>query len=294
MRVLIILRFLTLLSVLHSIELQAQVHRKKIGYSKGLPQDDFSKTQFYIGLRGGISFTKANVINRYSSFVSINNPDENYEKSYSNYKKLGAFVGMEFDFYFKGFTASFQPNYRREIYSYSNTYQWVDANDASNFLALQYHQDTRLDYIELPLFIKYDILKKKFRPFVQIGFYYAMLNGATKHLVVDGTDNASGTSRNFTLQDDIVGAKDLFITSSIGMAYGLGFSYKVGNVRLILDATFRKGLNNISNVNNRYSANTLTGAGDVSDDVTVDNLAFSFGCLFPMKFLTSSEYKAVD
>jgi len=122
MRVLIILRFLTLLSVLHSIELQAQVHRKKIGYSKGLPQDDFSKTQFYIGLRGGISFTKANVINRYSSFVSINNPDENYEKSYSNYKKLGAFVGMEFDFYFKGFTASFQPNYRREIYSYSNTY----------------------------------------------------------------------------------------------------------------------------------------------------------------------------
>jgi len=159
---------------------------------------------------------------------------------------------------------------------------------------LQYHQDTRLDYIELPLFIKYDILKKKFRPFVQIGFYYAMLNGATKHLVVDGTDNASGTSRNFTLQDDIVGAKDLFITSSIGMAYGLGFSYKVGNVRLILDATFRKGLNNISNVNNRYSANTLTGAGDVSDDVTVDNLAFSFGCLFPMKFLTSSEYKAVD
>lgn len=294
MRVLIILRFLTLLSVLHSIELQAQVHRKKIGYSKGLPQDDFSKTQFYIGLRGGISFTKANVINRYSSFVSINNPDENYEKSYSNYKKLGAFVGMEFDFYFKGFTASFQPNYRREIYSYSNTYQWVDANDASNFLALQYHQDTRLDYIELPLFIKYDILKKKFRPFVQIGFYYAMLNGATKHLVVDGTDNASGTSRNFTLQDDIVGAKDLFITSSIGMAYGLGFSYKVGNVRLILDATFRKGLNNISNVNNRYSANTLTGAGDVSDDVKVDNLAFSFGCLFPMKFLTSSEYKAVD
>lgn len=286
--------FSILLSVLLTIEVQAQAARKKPAYSKGLPEDDFSKTQFFIGMRGGFSFTKAQVINRYSSFVSTTNPDETYDKTYDAYKKAGAFVGMEFDFYFKGFTASFQPNYRREIYSYSNSYQWIDENDPSNFLGLQYKQDTRLDYIELPIFIKYDILKKKFRPFVQVGFYYAMLNGATKHLVVDGTDNASGTSRNFTLQNDIVGAKDLFIKSSMGFAGGAGFSYKLGNVRIIVDATYRKGINNIANVNNRYSANVLTGAGDVSDDIKLDNLSFSFGCLFPMKFLTSSEYKAVD
>jgi len=294
MRIGITICFLFLLSTSCLTEVSAQVARKKPAYSSGLPNDDFSKTQFYIGMRGGISFTKAHVINRYSSFVSTTDPDENYDKTYSNYKKAGAFVGLEFDFYFKGFTASFQPNYRREIYSYSNSYEWKDENDASNFLQLQYKQDTRLDYIELPLFIKYDILQKNFRPFVQVGFYYGILNGATKHLVVDGTDNASGTARTFNQQDDIVGAKDLFIKSSIGMAFGAGVSYKVGNIRLILDATYRKGLNNISNVSNRYSANVLTGSGDVSDDIKLDNLAFSFGCLFPMKFLTSSEYKAVD
>jgi len=285
---------LVLLSVFLSIELQAQAARKKPAYSKGLPEDDFSKTQFYIGMRGGFSYTKANVINRYSSFVSTTDPNETYDKTYEDYKKPGAFVGMEFDFYFKGFTASFQPNYRREIYSYSNSYLWIDENDWRNFLGLQYKQDTRLDYIELPVFIKYDILKKKFRPFVQVGFYYAMLNGATKHLIVDGTDISSGTSRNFTVQNDIVGAKDLFIKSSMGFACGAGFSYKLGNVRLIFDATYRKGINNIADVKNRYAANSLTGAGDVSDDIKLNNIAFSFGCLFPMKFLTSSEYKAVD
>ena len=276
------------------VGIQAQVHRKKPGHSTGLPNDDFTKTQFYIGMRGGISLTKANLLERYSSFVSTTDPDQTYDKEYKNYSKAGAFVGLEFDFYFKGFTASFQPNYRRQIYSYSNSYEWRDTSDASNFLQLNYNQDTRLDYIELPLFIKYDILKKGFRPFVQVGFYYGILNGATKHLIVDGTDNASGTARHFNQQDEIVGAKDLFIKSSIGMAYGIGCSYKVGNVRLVLDATYRMGMNNITNVSNRYSANALSGAGDVSDDLKLNNIAFSFACLFPMKFLTSPQYKAVD
>lgn len=294
MRFLVAICLVTLFYAFLPAELHAQVHRKKPSHATGLPDSEFSKTQFYIGMRGGISLTKAHVLNRYSSFVSTTDPDETYDKSYKNYSKSGAFVGLEFDFYFKGFTASFQPNYRRQIYSYSNSYEWRDTSNASNYLQLEYHQDTRLDYIELPLFIKYDILKKNFRPFVQVGFYYGILNGATKHLVVDGTDNASGTARHFNQQDDIVGAKNSFIKSSIGMGYGVGCSYKVGNVRLVLDATYRMGINNISNVSNRYTANSFSGAGDVSDDIKLNNIAFSFACLFPMKFLTSPQYKAVD
>ncbi|MBC7451180.1 MAG: PorT family protein, partial [Cytophagales bacterium] len=203
-------------------------------------------------------------------------------------------VGLEFAFFFKGFTLSFQPNYRRECYSYSNEYQWTDTSDASNFLQLTFNQEVRLDYIELPLFVKYDILHGGLRPFVQAGFYYGILNSATKHLVVTGTDNASGNSRNFTQQDDVIGATDLFIKSSIGAAFGAGCSYKLGNVRLVLDATYRIGLNNITNVQNRYTSNSLAGAGDVSDDLKLNNITFSFGILFPMKFLTSPAYKAVD
>lgn len=281
-------------TLLHSNEVDAQVHRKKTAHASGLPSNNFEKTQFYIGIRGGLNFTKANVINSYSSFVSPSDPDEHYTKTYKAYAKPGATFGLEFSFSYQKFTASFQPNYRREIYSYSNAYEWHDTNNDRNYLQLTYKQETHLNYIELPLFIRYDIISGAFKPFVQVGFYYAMLNGATKQLDIEGVDHSGGTSRNFSEPSTIIGADDLFIKSSIGAAMGLGTSYKVGNVRLILDATYRIGLNNISNVQNRYSANSLSGAGDVSDDIKLNNITISFGCLFPMKFLISPAHKAVD
>jgi outer membrane protein W len=295
MRVLISYILISLCGLLLlSKEVHAQVHRKKSKHVSGTPNKDFEKTQFYIGIRGGINLTKAKVTQSYTSFVSTTDPNEQYEKTYKNFYKPGGTFGLEFAFSYQKFTASFQPNYRREIYSYSNTYNWQDTSNASNYLQLTYNQVTRLDYIELPLFIRYDILDGGLRPFVQIGFYYGILNNASKQLDVEGTDNASGTARDFSQSTSTIGADDLFIKSSIGMALGVGCSYKVGNVRLILDATYRKGLNNVSNVANRYSSNPLTGSGDVSDDLKLNNITFSFGCLFPMKFLTSPAYKAVD
>ncbi|WP_018342435.1 outer membrane beta-barrel protein [Cytophaga aurantiaca] len=273
---------------------QAQVHKKKQQHTSGSPSKSFEKTQFYIGIRGGLNFTKANVLNSYSSFVSPSNPDEHYTKTYKDYATPGGTFGLEFSFSYENFTASFQPNYRRQIYSYSNTYEWQDANSAQNYLQLTYTQKTHLNYIELPLFIRYNIVAGGFKPFVQAGFYYAILNGATKQLDIEGVDHSGGTSRNFSQPSSIIGADNLFIKSSIGAALGLGTTYKVGNIRLILDATYRLGLNNISNVQNRYSANPLSGAGDVSDDIKLNNITISFGCLFPMKFVTSSAHKAVD
>ncbi len=287
--------FMILLFVLiYPYQSQAQVHRKKSAHASGVPTNKFEKTQFYIGIRGGLDLTKARVINSYSSFVSPTDPSEGYTKTYSNYSTPAGSFGLEFSFSYQKFTASFQPNYRRQTYSYSNTYEWQDINNAQNYLQLTYNQKTQLNYIELPLFIRYDIISGAFKPFVQAGFYYAILNSATKQLTIEGVDHSGGTSRNFTEPATIIGADDLFINSSIGAALGLGTSYKVGNIRLILDASYRIGLNNIANVKNRYTSNPLSGAGDVSDDIKLNNITFSFGCLFPMKFLISPAHKAVD
>ena len=284
---------LLLFACLHASLTHAQVARKKT-YSSGLPSKSFEKSQFYIGIRGGLSLTKVHVIESYTSFVSPNNPDEKYLKEYKIFSKPNAAFGLEFSFSYSKFTASFQPNYRRQTFSYANTYEWADANNSQNYLQLTYKQKTTLDYIELPLFIRYDIVSGAFKPFVQIGFYYGILNNATKELTIEGVDNAAGTSRNFNEPASIIGAKDLFIKSSIGAAIGVGTSYKVGNIRLILDATYRKGFNNVSNRQNRYASNSLSGAGDVTDDIKLNTITFSFGCLFPMKFLVSSSHKAVD
>lgn len=278
----------------YSYQSHAQVHRKKSAHASGLPTNNFEKTQFYIGIRGGLNLTKARIINSYSSFVSPTDPAEDYKKTYTDYTTPAGSFGLEFSFSYQKFTASFQPNYRRQTYSYSNTYEWHDANNVQNYLQLTYNQKTQLDYIEFPLFIRYDIISGAFKPFVQAGFYYAVLNSAKKQLNIEGVDHSGGTSRSFTEPVTIIGADDLFINSSIGAALGLGTSYKVGNIRLILDATYRMGLNNISNVQNRYISNSLSGAGDVSDDLKLNNITFSFGCLFPMKFLISPAHKAVD
>ena len=277
-----------------SSAVQAQNHNRRNTYKPAASQDAFTKTQFYLGIRSGFSLTSAHVKQRYSSFVSPSDPNQTYDKTYQSYDQAAALAGLDFAFYFKGFTLSFQPNYRRERFNYSNQYQWTDNSDPSNYLELRYKQDVRLDYLELPLFVKYDIIQTNLRPFVQVGFYYGMLNSATRHLVVSGTDHASGTSRDFIQQDAIVGAKELYIRSSTGIAFGAGCSYKLGNVRLVADVTYRYGFNNTTNVSNRYSSNPLSGSGDVPDDLSLNNISFSFGCLFPMKFLTSGKYKAVD
>lgn len=290
----LLITFIFMLFLIPVHESNAQVHRKKPAHASGLPSTNFEKTQFYIGIRGGLNITKATVQKSYSSFVSPTDPNEAYKKTYNDYATATATFGLEFSFSFQKFTASFQPNYRRQTYSYSNTYEWQDANNAQNYLQVTYKQKTQLDYIELPVFVRYDVVSGAFKPFIQAGFYYAMLNSATKQLNIEGVDHSGGTSRDFSEPASTIGAKDLFIKSSIGAALGIGSSYKVGNVRLIMDATYRIGLNNISNIKNRYTSNALSGAGDITDDLKLNNITFSFGCLFPMKFLVSPSHKAVD
>ena len=43
-------------------ETNAQVNRKKSNYSTGSPTKSFEKTQFYIGIRGGVNLTNVHVI----------------------------------------------------------------------------------------------------------------------------------------------------------------------------------------------------------------------------------------
>ncbi|MBC7450605.1 MAG: hypothetical protein H7259_03865, partial [Cytophagales bacterium] len=76
--------------LLYSNTVDAQANRKKSAYASGKPEDDFSKTQFYIGIRGGVNLTGANPQQTYSSFVSPTDPSKTYEKSYQNYTLPGA------------------------------------------------------------------------------------------------------------------------------------------------------------------------------------------------------------
>ena len=99
---------------------------------------------------------------------------------------------------------------------------------------------------------------------------------------------------NLTNEPISVGAKDLFARSYWGLLGGIGVNYNLGNnVRLNLDIMYKYGMSNITSTDNRYGSDRLAGVGDAMDDLTLDNLSVSIGCLFPMRFL-SSGFKTLD
>jgi outer membrane protein W len=119
-----------------------------------------------------------------------------------------------------------------------------------------------------------------------------MLINANKSVKVSGTDYASGGTNQFANQEIIVGAKDLF-DNYWGIMAGVGADYNLGNVRLVLDVSYWKGMSNITNVDNRFGNDRLAGIGDAQDDLDLNNIVISAGVLFPMRYL-SSGFKTLD
>src|SRR5690606_1054855 len=121
-----------------------------------------------------------------------------------------------------------------------------------------------------------------------------MLINANKSVSITGIDHAAGGANEFKEESIIIGAKDLFAKNHWGIMGGAGLNYNLGNnVRLNLDVLYRHGMSNIVSTDNRYGSDRLSGVGDVMDDLTLDNLSFSVGCLFPLRFL-SSGFKTLD
>ncbi len=287
-----ILSFLLFVGCGISFAQPAYLNKKRS--KKPTEADRFMQTQWWLGFKAGVNMTEASPDQRFSGLSPTNYDPGILDKEYDGFEAISGQAGIEITFYHKGFSFSFQPNYRRQQFGYSNSYEWTNTEDADNTLSLNYDQAHKLDYIELPLLVKYDILKQnKFRPFVQVGVFYATLMNAQKEVEISGIDQASGSAGPFENQQLIIGADDLFIKSSTGVMGGLGFYYDFWSVRLVFDATYRMGLNNITNTQNRFSENQLSGIGDAMDDVNLNNISFNLGCLFPMRFISSKIHNPV-
>lgn len=256
------------------------------------PGGNFLNKQFWLGLKAGTNVTQAKVQEAYSVIV----PPATAlvaGKKYKNFNLLGSQASLEVTFYTKGFSISLQPTYRHARFEYSNAYEWIDNTNPDNRLVLKYRQEQQMDHAVLPLIIKYDIVGNKLRPFVQAGIFYSMLLNANKGVTVSGTDYASGGINEFTNEPVLVGAEDLFAKNYWGILGGTGVNYNVGNVRFTLEANYRIGMSLANSTENRYKNDRLSGIGDAMDDIKLNTIDFSFGCLFPMRYLASS-FKTLD
>lgn len=254
----------------------------------------FLDKQWWLGLKGGANLSKVSVEKSYSAIAPTNYEYNEIAKQYTNFDLVGSQVTLEVTFYFKGFSFSFQPTYQHSRFAYTNSYAWTSTLETTNHVELNFEQEQKVDHAIVPLVVKYDITGNKIRPYVQIGVYAAMLLNASKSVSVNGIDNAAGGVNEFTDESIIIGAKDLFAKNHWGIMGGAGLNYNLGNnVRLNFDVLYRHGMSNIVSTQNRYGSDRLSGIGDVMDDLTLDNLAISVGCLFPLRFL-SSGFKTLD
>ncbi len=254
----------------------------------------FLNKQWWLGLKAGANLSKVTVDKSYSAIAATNYEPNTIGKKYKNFDLMGSQATLEVTFYFKGFSFSFQPTYQHSRFFYSNTYEWTSTTESTDHVQLNFEQEQKVDHAIIPLIVKYDIMGDKLRPYVQIGIYSAMLINANKSVTMKGVDNAAGGVNEFSNESIIIGAKDLFAKNHWGLIGGAGVNYNLGNnVRLNLDVMYRYGMSNITSTKNRYDSDRLSGVGDVLDDLTLDNLSISLGCLFPLRFL-SSGFKTLD
>jgi len=291
---------LTLLILCATLALAVTAQEKKrkpsaYNQNKKTKEDEkFLEKQWWLGFKAGANLSKATVEKTYSVIAPTNYEPSTIGKDYDNFNLVGSQATLEVSFYYKRFLISFQPTYQHSRFAYSNSFVWESTAEQNNRVELNFKQEQKLDHAILPLILKYDIFGNRLRPYVQIGAYSAILINATKSLTASGIDNAAGGENEFRSETINVGAKDLFAKYHWGLLGGVGVNYNLGNnVRLNLDVIYKYGMSNISSTENRYGSDRLSGVGDAMDDLTLDNLSVSIGCLFPLRFL-SSGFKTLD
>lgn len=266
------------ISVLSISEVKAQ------GYKKYLKE--YLNTQWFLGVKFGSNLQQISITDRFTGLSAINYDATTLDKAYDNFSLPGVQAGIDITFYHKGISMGIQPNFRQIRFSYSNNLVW-EGEGVNDRFETQYDQDERIDFIDVPVFIKYDITQTVIRPYVMGGAYFSFLTNAEKTVKVSETDFASGTAQTLEVAETTLGISDRYNSYDFGIMGGIGASSDFGNIRVVLEAAYRFGFPNMSDENTRFSDLQLAGIGDVNDDIKLRSLNFNLALLFPLRFISS-------
>ncbi len=253
------------------------------------PLESFLDTQFWLGLKMGVNYTQAFPETRFAGFSPVNYDENDLQKSYDDFSLAGAHMGLEMNFYHRGFSASFQPAFKRSRYSYSSGFVWEGTQVNSRFETnLQVEQ--RLDLIELPLMIKGDIIRRgKIRPFLMVGGFYSLITSAQKDVEITQTDFSSGTALPSSLNPVSVGVKDLF-ENFYGVAGGAGVNLDYWNIRTVVEIAYKHSLSTATKAG--ALQNELAALGEVNDGIELRDISVSLSFVFPFRFI-DQQFKAL-
>jgi hypothetical protein len=241
-------------------------------------------TRWGFGLKGGINMTSATANESYAVFSYTAEPantitDKQYYPSSDNKGFQVTFLAKYA--LFNGLSIGIMPTFSSYTYGYETNYSWLDFDNATNSLFLTYNHKQDLNYIEVPLIVRYDLAISSIKPFVHGGGYYGHLLSALKTVDVSGQDFASGGTEEFNGATSTIGINDQFQSSQFGIIVGGGIGYVMGPASIELGVDYKIGMNKIINGNTRYNDTALiSGSYDVLDDVNLKHLSFTFGIIF--------------
>jgi len=252
---------------------------------KNQPIESFLETQFWLGLRLGLNTSSVNVESMNSGFSPIDYSADSLSKNYEDFSLPGMQVGLEMNLYHNGWSISFQPMFKRSRFKYSSVQEWQGEAISSNFLS-RYSIEQKLDLVELPLLIKYDVIRKgNIRPFVMIGGFYSIITSAQKELSISQRDNSSGRPLTSSGGNVSLGVKDAF-KSFYGVTGGVGANFDLGSIRSVIEVGYNYSLSPFTRENERQEE--LIALGEVNDELTLNNINISLGLVFPFRFIDSS------
>lgn len=241
-------------------------------------------TPWSFGIKGGINTTAAKPNQSFDVFSYTIEPANAQEGKVYNgqFENKGIHVAFIAKYaVMGGFSVGIQPTFASYSYSYENTFTWLDFESPTNSLFLTYNHEQTLNYIELPLILRYDVAFGSLKPFVQGGGYYGRLLNALKKVNVTGQDFASGANEEFESTSSTFGITDQYLKSQYGIIAGGGIGFIMGPATIELSVDYRIAMNKSVDDNQRFSDNMLiSGTYDVLDNVAIKNMAFSLGLLF--------------
>ena len=253
------------------------------------PLESFLDTQFWLGLKMGVNYTQAFPETIFAGFSPINYASDDLLKSYEDFSSSGAHMGLEMNFYHRGFSASFQPAFKRSRYSYSSAFSWV-GEQTNNQFETQYDVEQRLDLIELPLMIKGDIIRQgKIRPFLMVGGFYSLITSAQKDIDISQTDYSSGAPLESSNGRVTIGVKDAF-ENFYGIAGGAGVNLDYWNIRTVFEVAYKRSLSSATKAG--VLQNELASLGDVNDELRLRDISVSLSFVFPFRFI-DQQFKAL-
>ena len=246
---------------------------------------NINDSHWWAGFKSGIGFSTASPNNRYSVLENNSNILPTQKKYNNLFKGKGPLFAITVDYSINSYLSiSIQPAFQNYSFSYTSEYTWIDSSGTQNIL-FNLHKHS-LNYIELPVLAKAGYSFGMFRIILQGGFFYGKMLNGNKTIISEEKIQANNTSLTIKNYAQSYNLSEVYIHSNLGIIAGGGISADINYFRLGLECNYRYGLNNITNVKNRYRDHSiLSGSYDVPDDINLRNLEFVLHCSTPLDFL---------